>query len=399
MISLISICVALLILGAVVQDAFEVMVLPRRVYRRVRLTRFFYRASWAAWSRIARRAATDSDRARLLGFFGASSLMTLFALWAAALILGFGLLQWAVERGNAAHPTTLAEQLYMSGVTFFTLGYGDIVPHRPAGRFVSVLEAGCGLGFIAVVIAYLPLLHTLFSRREAHVIGLDARAGSPPTACTMLLRHAEEGGFVRLEGLLRDWEIWAADLLESHLSYPMLVYYRSQHDDQSWLSAMTAIMDCCALILVGVEEMPALQARMTFTMARQVLVEIAKSFRVTPSPYTGGDRLAHADFVRLVERLGKAGVRWTERTDAEETLRALRATYEPLLDGLNLRLMLPLPGWMARGDAADHWQGGHRGTMASRLIEQLAERAAEGGAPAPGERRISRRLRARLRRR
>jgi len=80
--------------------------------------------------------------------------------------------------------------------------------------------------------------------------------------------------------LLRDWEIWGSELLESHLSYPMLAYYRSQHHDQSWLAALTAIMDCCALILVGLESLPALQARMTFTMARQVLVEMTQSFGV-----------------------------------------------------------------------------------------------------------------------
>ena len=120
---------------------------------------------------------------------------------------------------------------------------------------LAVVEAGTGIGFIAIVIGYLPVLYQLFSRREAHVIQLDARAGSPPTATTMLSRHAESGGLDKLEDLLREWEIWCSDLLESHLSYPMLVYYRSQHDNQSWLAALTAVMDSCALILVGVEEL------------------------------------------------------------------------------------------------------------------------------------------------
>jgi hypothetical protein len=160
----------------------------------------------------------------------------------------------------------------------------------------------------------------LFSRREAHVIQLAARAGSPPTATTMLSRHAESGALGKLDELLRAWETWGSDLLESHLSYPMLVYYRSQHDNQSWLAAVTAIMDCCALILVGVEEMPPLQARMTFAMARQVVVEMARSFGVSPSRYTGGDRLSHADYTRMTSILQQVGIRWTSATDAEETL-------------------------------------------------------------------------------
>src|SRR5690242_12586080 len=305
------------------------MLLPRRVHRRIRLTGFYFRVAWAAWSSIALRLPAGSQRERFLSVFGALSMVVLFALWAAGLIVGFGLLEWSLQ-GPTASPLT--EQIYMSGVTFFTLGYGDVVPHG-AARAVAVVEAGTGIGFIAVVIGYLPVLYQLFARREAHVIQLDARAGSPPTATTMLSRHAESDALGKLDELLRAWEIWGSDLLESHLSYPMLVYYRSQHDNQSWLAAVTAIMDCCALILVGVEEVPPLQARMTFAMARQVIVEMAQSFGVSPSRYTGGDRLWHADYIGMISILQQAGVQWTSATDAEETLAALRATYEPLLGG------------------------------------------------------------------
>jgi len=327
MTSWVAATLAVILLIIVLQDAFEVMLLPRRVYRRVRLTRFYFTAAWTTWCGVARCLPTGAKREHFLSLFGAFSMVVLFVLWASSLIAGFGLLEWAVQsvsmrsptlvasgaatgapvmdapgsapwRGMAdSHPATppvvtspLTEQLYMSGVTFFTLGYGDVVPHSGTARAVSVIEAGTGIGFIAIVIGYLPVLYQLFSRREAHVIQLDARAGSPPTATTMLIRHAE-GGLGKLDDLLREWEIWGSELLESHLSYPMLVYYRSQHDNQSWLAALTAIIDCCALILVGLDEVQPLQARMTFAMARQVVVEIARSFRVAPSRYNGGDRL------------------------------------------------------------------------------------------------------------
>jgi Ion channel len=286
----------------------------------------------------------------------------------------------------------------MSGVTFFTLGYGDVVPHTGAARVVTVIEAGTGIGFIAVVIGYLPVLYQLFSRREAHVIQLDARAGSPPTATTMLSRHAESGGLGKLEDLLLEWEIWCSDLLESHLSYPMLVYYRSQHDNQSWLAALTSVMDSCALILVGVDDLQPLQARMTFAMARQVIVEMARSFGISPSRYDGGDRLPHADFERMEAILLQAGINWKGGSRTEETLAALRATYEPLLDGLATALLLPLPGWIATADAADHWQRGHRGLIATRLIEQLSQRDGKEGQSDPEHKRFAQRLRSRLRR-
>ena len=386
--------VAVVLLIVVLQDAFEVMLLPRRVHRRFRLTRFYFDHAWAAWCWFANRLPPGHARERFLSVFGALSMIVLFALWATALISAFGALEWLAQGDTGSSP--LGEQIYMSGVTFFTLGYGDVVPHSHAARFVTVIEAGTGIGGIAVVIGYLPVLYQLFSRREAHVIQLDARAGSPPTATTMLIRHAEGGGLDKLEDLLREWEIWCSDLLESHLSYPMLVYYRSQHDNQSWLAALAAVMDCCALILVAVEDLQPLQARMTFAMARQVIVEMARSFAISPSRYDGGDRLPHADFERMETTLLQAGLNWKQDPNTEETLAALRATYEPLLDGLAGALLLVLPGWIATAGATDHWQRGHRGLIASRLIEQLSARGDQDTATHPRHSRFAQRLRSRL---
>jgi len=381
-------------MAVVLQDAFEVMLLPRRVARRVRISGTYFRLAWSGWSRLALRIPQGPEREALLSHFGPLSMLALFTLWAAALIVGFGTLEWSLQ---GAARSDWFEQLYMSGVTFFTLGYGDVVPKTPAARIVAVSEAGTGIGLIAVVIGYLPVLYQFFSRREAHVIQLDARAGSPPTAVTMLCRHAESEGLGNLDDLLRDWEVWAAELLESHLSYPMLAYYRSQHFNQSWLTAVGAVMDCCALILVGVKGIAPLQARMTFGMARQVVVEMARSFGAEPSRYDGGDRLPSEAYARMLAAFEKAGMGWDAGPDGEMTLLALRATYEPLLDGLSRHLLLPLAGWLPEEDATDHSERGHRGLLARRMVEQLAERAA--GKPVPArstERTIWRQIRRRL---
>ena len=368
-------CLALLGVVLVLQDAFEVMLLPRRVRRRRRITRLFFRSTWRAWSGLSGRIPQVGRREHWLSLFGPLAMLMLFAIWAGTLIAGFGTLGWALEpaRGPGAD-SPYFEQLYMSGVTFFTLGYGDVVPHSNSGRLVSVLEAGFGIGFIAVVIGYLPVLYQLFTRREAHVIQLDGRAGSPPTATTLLVRHAEGGGLEQMNGLFREWEAWGSELLESHLSYPMLAYYRSQHDNQSWLAGLACIMDACALVLVGVPELPPLQARMTFTMGRQILVEMAQSFTTRPSRYDGGDRLDHASYVKMEAALAEAGVKWEDSAEAEATLAALRATYEPLLDGLAKYLLLNVPTWMPAEGAMDHWEKGHRGLIAKRLLEDLGDR-------------------------
>ncbi len=389
---------ALLMLVATLQDAFEVMLLPRRVMRRLRFVSLYYRLTWVAWSALACRLRRDDRREHFLSVYGALSLVLLFGLWMTSLTVGFGSLLWAVQIGAGVTPRpTIGSQIYMSGATFFTLGFGDVVPHTRVARVLTVLEAGTGLGFIAVVIGYLPVLYQLFSRREAHVIKLDGRAGSPPTALGLLQRHGGEDGVAQVDMLLREWETWGSELLESHLSYPMLAYYRSQHNDQSWLAALAAIIDCCSLILTGLDGVAPLQARMTFTMARQILVEMARSFGVAPSRYTGGDRLDHAGFLRLESDLAQAGFTWST-PEAEELLAALRATYEPLLDGLASYLVLPLQEWSAGDTAPDHWARGPRGTLARRLIDELSEPMPTDGAESPGGATDSRwrRLRSRL---
>jgi hypothetical protein len=364
----------LLILILVLQDAFEVMLLPRRVQRRVRMVRVYFRLTWAAWTTAARAWAPGARRERFLSIYGALSMMILFTLWAALLIVAFGLIQWAAQPHLAGEPASdIGEQTYMSGVTFFTLGFGDVVPRNGVGRVLAVVEAGVGFGLMAVVIGYLPVLYQLFSRREAHVLQLDARAGSPPTATAMLVRHAESQGLDKIDDVLRAWEIWGADLLESHLSYPMLAYYRSQHDDQSWLGALAAIMDTCALVLVGVADIKPLQARMTFAMARQVVLEMARSLEVVSAQDVGQARLDPAGFETMLASFTEAGLTWDGGPGADETLAGVRATYEPLLIALADYLLIPLPGWLPNIDGADHWERGPRGIIARRLVSGLAD--------------------------
>ncbi len=253
MVVLAWIAALLLIVGAL-WDAFETIVLPRRVIRRLRLTRFFYAMSWAPWAAMARRLH-GGRREEFLSYYGPLALIVLLGVWALCLVVGFGLIQWALGSAvvvSLGGRSSFATDLYMSGTTFFTLGLGDVVPRTTFARAVTVVEGGTGFAFLALVIAYLPALNQSFSRRETGVSLLDARAGSPPTASEMFRRHGREPGMESLRQLLYDWERWSAEFLEGHLSYPVLAYFRSQHDNQSWLAALTAILDTSALVVAGV---------------------------------------------------------------------------------------------------------------------------------------------------
>ncbi len=236
----------------VLLDAFEAILLPRRVSHAFRLARSFYRWTWFLWRAGARLLPAGRRRNALLSIFGPMSLLALLAVWAVGLIFAFALLHWSFGTaitGADSFPT----YLYFSGTTFFTLGYGDLVPTSSGGRWLSVLEAGLGFGFLAVIISYLPVLYQTFSRREITISLLDARAGSPPTASELLRRLAAGRSVPGVAPFLIEWERWAAELLESHLSYPVLAFYRSQHENQSWVGALTAILDTSAVLIAIVE--------------------------------------------------------------------------------------------------------------------------------------------------
>lgn len=357
---------SVLSIAVILFDVFEVMLLPRRIRRQLRLVRFFFWTTWKIWSGTALRLTEGGGRETMLSIYGPFSMMLLIVLWVVTLVAAFGSLQWALELGMS-----FPKALYLSGTTFFTLGYGDVTPDTTLAKVVAIWEAGTGLGFVAVVIGYLPVLYQLFSRRETHVIQLDARAGSPPSAVTLLTRHAEGQEIRALDHLLESWEGWASEMVESHLSYPMLSYYRSQHDNQSWLAAMCAVMDACALLLVGFREVRTFPARMAFATSRLALVELCRVFDIQPRSDAAA-RTPQCDFQSVADELSKAGLYFSDE-DAEAKLSAFRATYEPFLVGLSEYLLLPLPGWLP-SDSLDNWQKSPRGRRAKKLVEAAEAR-------------------------
>jgi hypothetical protein len=301
----------------------------------------------------------ERRREKYLGMFGPLSLLILLGLWAFALILGYAILLWAVNAklNLSADLVSFWTYVYLSGVTFFTLGYGDISPLFPLGRTLVVIEAATGLGLLAIVISYLPILYQAFSRRETSISLLDAHSGSPSSAVELLRRHRAEDKLYYLDQLLGEWERWSAELLESHLSYPVLCYFRSQHDNQSWLRALTTVLDTCALVIVGVEGGPVWQARMTFAIARHAVVDIAQVFRTAPlAPESCMERLTSEELKRALTILQENGIGFPMDQSAEQRLRQLRLMYEPYVFALSEWLLMPLPPWILPPDAIDNWK-------------------------------------------
>jgi hypothetical protein len=364
----------ILVILAVLLDAFETVVLPRRVRRKFRITVWFYRNTWKPWRKITGLIKSPGRRENFLGYFGPLSLLFLLALWASGLIFGFALLQYGAGEHVmlANEPVTFGRVVYLSGSTFFTLGYGDIIPTSTFSRALAVLEAGMGFGFLGVVIGYLPTIYSSFSRREIEISLLDARAGSPPTAAELLIRF---GKCPQLQDIFRDWERWAAELLESHISYPPLGFFRSQHINQSWLGSLTMMLDASALVLAGIDGIPEEPAKLTFAVARHAMVDLAQLISAQYDPLAPA-RLDGEQLLKLRQALQEHDLRPLESAESEEKLKHLRSLYEPYALAMARNLLITLPPWIHPEKNKDNWEAGpwDRAIQAMSLAE-LGHRA------------------------
>jgi Ion channel len=296
------------LIGTALFEAFEMILLPRRASGRLGVARFFYILTWRPYSAIARRLKNTSRRESLLSLYGPSFLLLLVGVWAALLVLGFAMLHCAVGSvSGGTQDAGFGTMLYFSGATFFTLGLGDVVPASATSRLLTVSEAGTGFAFLALLIGYLPIVYQMLAHREINVSLLDQRAGSPPTAAELLRRNMTGGDASQLIALLRDWEVWAGELLESHLSYPALAYFHSRHEDQSWIAALALILDVSACVLACGLNGAAWQAGFTFAVARHAVGDLTNVLSLRPTR-SKTDRLDRCSSRRLFEIASMSGL-------------------------------------------------------------------------------------------
>jgi hypothetical protein len=253
---------------------------------------------------------------------------------------------------------------YLSGTTFFTLGLGDVTPHTSVERVLAVCESGLGFGFLALVLSYLPVIYQAFSRREVSIVLLDARAGSPPTAAELLRRHAGVHGLEALERLMRDWERWA----------PVLTYFRSQHNNESWLSALTAILDTSALVIAGADGACLRQGKLTFAMCRHAVVDLAQVFQAAPLHNTA-NRLTTSELLRLRASVAETGLKLHDTPESNEKLNKLRGMYEPYIQALSEFLYMDLPPWILAKESVDNWKTSAWGRISGFAAQTQVERA------------------------
>jgi hypothetical protein len=339
-------------------EYFSTFLLPQRVKRDPRIARGLFRTIWRPWRWMAARFFSPRTADTMLGVAGPLGLLTILALLSTGVIVGFCCLYWAVSSHlGTAHPSDFGQDFYFSGATFFSAST-PAEPGRAAGKILQALEAANGLVFLAIAIGYLPALFQAFSRRETAVSRLDPRAGSPPTAGALLERSSQRGGWRELNDYLAEWETWVAELMETHLSYPILGYFRSQHVNQNWLAALTTVSDACAYTIAYGPYEESEAAELTFRIGRHALADLAYVFdpRGTRNAKAERQRLTDEALNQLRASLENSGLHSDEGEDAARRLEELRASYEPFAIVLSNQLRLPLPDWLPREDVQEYWR-------------------------------------------
>jgi hypothetical protein len=333
----------------VAREAFETIVLPRTLIKRFRFTTLYFAGFWrvAHWVKPIFRSGERLENA--LGVVGPLSLILVIIVWSLLMIVGFALVGFGFQVPMSAGGLSFPNYLYEAATTFFTLGYGDVTPTTGEGRVISMICAGTGFGMLALVISYVPVLYQAFSVRERVSLLFDARAGSPPTAQALLATYGDDSEGLR--EFLVEIERWAATLLESCLSYPVLATYRSQHEKLSWMAVATCATDACALIEVAYEAETESQrrlhrqAKLTYAMCRHLVVDVAYVTNFGPTR-PREDRMSPARWAEFTLTLAEAGAPVCPTEMNCTRLRELRADYEPYYQGLADGLILALPDWM-----------------------------------------------------
>ncbi len=327
-------------------DVFQAVVVPRAMGRRYRISFYVWRTTWALWPTAAWRLyARDSDRREdFFAIFAPFMLLGIIGVWIALLILGFGLILWGMRGALTPTHASFGTVLYFAGTSLLTIGFGDVVGRGGLPRFVSVLSALAGLSFLSIMTAFLFALFGSFQQREAFIVTTAARAGSPPSGVNLLTIAGYSRTRDDLPALMLDAQRWAAVVMESHLAYPMLAYFRSSHDDQSWVGTLGTLLDAATLLMTTIDGVNDGQARIFYNVGRHATRDLSKYMRVGHVEEDVG--IERAEYEQACERLASAGYELRDRNEAWTRFATLRAGYASHLNALARFFQIPPLQWV-----------------------------------------------------
>jgi hypothetical protein len=354
--SWLELAAGVLLVWVVLRDLFVGVVVPRPARGALRPSNLLIRWTWRVWRWIGNQAKDVATREARLGAYAPMSVILLLVVWVVGLMIGYGLILDSIRYQLQPAPPDLGSSIYFSAVSLLTIGYGDIVPVGPAARAIALIEGATGLGVVAVVISLLFSLYASFQRREVLIITLDALAGAPPSGVVLLENSLQHDMIKHLEETFDEWKVWSAEVLESHLAYPILAYFRSSHDNESWISAIGAVLDATVLVLTTVEDVPRGPANLMYSVGTHLVEDLSWFFKFSHVHEVGIERF---EFDQACDRLAEAGYTLTDPEMAWAAFSRLRAAYAIPLNEMGRYWSIPPALWIGdrsylpHGDATD----------------------------------------------
>ena len=358
----------------VLYDVFQSVVVPRWTGRTLRLAPYFVDAMWPRWRRFALRRLNGQMREDFLGNFASFALMGILLMWGIVLIFGYGLMLHAAGDGIKPPLHDYGSAFYVAGTSLLTIGFGDIVGVSALSRTLLLLAGASGLAVVALVISLTFTLYDAFKLRETLVLTLDARAGTPPSGVTLLETYAQFDLLDELTATFGVWEIWSSQVLETHLAYPLLPFFRSSHDGESWVSAMGAVLDAATLVLTTVEVgrdetgneysiRSCGPAHMMYGLGCHAVTDLSQWFRfrvpthpqdMTLREATEDAGVERGEWLAARRRLAKVGYSLREEEESWRDFVKHRAVYAQALNALARHFASPPTQWIGDRSSITH---------------------------------------------
>ncbi|MFN2568758.1 MAG: ion channel [Candidatus Dormibacteria bacterium] len=333
----------MLIILVVLSDAVGTLMVTRGLAGRWRPTRIFYRGTWRLWRAVGVRIPSPTAREHFLSIYAPLSLLTLLLIWLAGLATGWALV-YLGQRSQLHGADDFGSLVYYSGTALLTIGFGDITAQSTGLRLLTLLEALTGLGTIALLISFLPALYGAYGRREARLLTLDDPSGQRIQPTSLIVLGAPDGDVARLYSFFANWELWTAELLESHVSFPMLALFRSQHEGQSWITALGVVVDAATMMCALVPGADVREPYYLHRRGQRALTEIARRLHLRPAT-EAGPMVDRERFDVAYGRVVETGLPVRDADEAWELLKGYRSAYASTLQALIDFLVAPPGFW------------------------------------------------------
>ena len=326
-------------------DGFSFVQMNRKSRFRTGFSTLIERCYWQLVRLVNLRVHHKGLQSRIFSTFTPAVVISLLIAWSLCLIYGFALLSWASGEdlhGTAQDPT-FPDYFYLSGVTFFTLGYGDLSPAESFGQVLSLVEVGCGYSFIAIIIGLIPTISTIGADREMGLLKMQLQTGSVFSAAALFSRSVPEHDLPRAEEFFNEYSDWVLKVHMSQLNYPVLCYQRSSGHDLHWLSGVALVLDVSAIFLAWFDQKDKRAAFNLHDLGTLALAQFDELFWLRNEPRPQASRISHDETMELWAYLGRLGFPLKTLEDPAEALSRVLARYEPNLQLLADYLLMPLP--------------------------------------------------------